>query len=109
MKYLDVAKWEFLEKVKSKAFIISLVLMPLIMVGFGVLPGLLVSKPDETSSVVGIYDETGGILQALSTRIEEKYKLPDGRPNYVIRNLHTEGVFGDVKVKAPPVTAQQER
>ena len=108
MKYLRVAKWEFLEKVKSKAFIISLVLMPVIMVGFGVLPGLLVSKPDETSTVVGIYDETGRILQALSTRIEEKYKLPDGRPNYVIRNLHTEGVFGDVKVKAPSMIAQGE-
>ncbi|OGU18547.1 MAG: hypothetical protein A2059_01110 [Ignavibacteria bacterium GWA2_55_25] len=108
MKYLKVAKWEFLEKVKSKAFIISLVLMPVIMVGFGVLPGLLVSKPDETSTVVGIYDETGRILQALSTRIEEKYKLPDGRPNYVIRNLHTEGVFGDVKVKAPSMIAQGE-
>jgi len=108
LKYLKVAKWEFLEKVKSKAFIISLVLMPVIMVGFGVLPGLLVSKPDETSTVVGIYDETGRILQALSTRIEEKYKLPDGRPNYVIRNLHTEGVFGDVKVKAPSMIAQGE-
>ncbi|MBI3112161.1 MAG: ABC transporter permease [Ignavibacteriales bacterium] len=108
MKYLQVAKWEFLEKVKSKAFIISLVLMPVIMVGFGVLPGLLVSKPDETSTVVGIYDETGRILQALSTRIEEKYKLPDGRPNYVIRNLHTEGGFGDVKVKAPSMIAQGE-
>lgn len=108
MKYLQVAKWEFLEKVKSKAFIISLVLMPVIMVGFGVLPGLLASKPDETSTVVGIYDETGRILQALSTRVEEKYKLPDGRPNYVIRNLHTEGGFGDVKVKAPSMIAQGE-
>ncbi|MEX0736918.1 MAG: hypothetical protein WD182_05705, partial [Bacteroidota bacterium] len=91
MKYLQVAKWEFLEKVKSKAFIISLVLMPLIMVVFGVLPGLLASKPDEKATVVGIFDETGTILQPLSVRAEEKYKLPDGRPNYVIRNLHTEG------------------
>lgn len=108
MKYLQVAKWEFLEKVKSKAFIISLVLMPVIMVGFGVLPGLLASKPDETSTVVGIYDETGKILQALSARVEEKYKLPDGRPNYVIRNLHTEGRFEDVKAKAPSMIAQGE-
>ncbi len=108
MKYLQVAKWEFLEKVKSKAFIISLVLMPVIMVGFGVLPGLLASKPDETSTVVGIYDETGKILQALSTRVEEKYKLPDGRPNYVIRNLHSEGGFGDVKAKAPSMIAEGE-
>jgi ABC-2 type transport system permease protein len=108
VKYLQVAKWEFLEKVKSKAFIISLVLMPLIMVVFGVLPGLLASKPDEKATVVGIFDETGTILQPLSVRAEEKYKLPDGRPNYVIRNLHTEGSFSDVKAKAPSMIANGE-
>lgn len=108
MKYLQVAKWEFLEKVKSKAFIISLVLMPVIMVVFGVLPGLLASKPDEKATVVGIYDETGMILQPLSLRVEEKYILPDGRPNYVIRNLHAEGSFSEVKAKAPAMIANGE-
>lgn len=87
MKYLQVAKWEFMEKVKSKAFIISLVLMPLIMVVFGVLPGLLASKPDDKAITIGVIDETGQILQPLSARLDEKYKLPDGRPNYIVRNL----------------------
>jgi ABC-2 type transport system permease protein len=87
MKYLQVAKWEFLEKVKSKAFIISLVVMPLIMVLFGVLPGLLASKPDDKTIVIGVIDETGKIIAPLAERLDEKYKLPDGRPNYLIRNL----------------------
>lgn len=87
MKYLDVAKWEFMEKVKSKAFIISLVLMPIIMVIFGFLPGLLVSKPDDKTIVVGVIDEAGGIVQPLAARLDEKYKLPDGRPNYLLRAL----------------------
>ncbi len=39
-----IVREEFMEKVKSKAFITSLVLMPLIMVVFGVLPGLLASS-----------------------------------------------------------------
>lgn len=108
MKYLHVAKWEFLEKVKSKAFLISLVLMPIIMVGFGVLPGLLASKPDDQAIAIGIYDETGHLLQPLTVRIEEKYKLPDGRPNYVIRNLHAEGSLNEVKAKAPGMIANGE-
>jgi ABC-2 type transport system permease protein len=87
MKYLQVAKWEFMEKVKSKAFIISLVLMPLIMVVFGVLPGLLASKPDDKAITIGVIDDTGQIIQPLSVRLNEKYKLPDGRPNYIVRNL----------------------
>ena len=32
-KAFIVAKWEFLEKIKSKAFLFSLILMPIIIVG----------------------------------------------------------------------------
>jgi ABC-2 type transport system permease protein len=90
MKYLDVARWEFMEKVKSKAFIISLVLMPIIMVAFAILPGLLVSKQDDKQITFGIIDQTGKFLQPLSAKLDEKYKLSGGRPNYILRNL-TEG------------------
>ena len=70
MKSLDVAKWEFMEKVKSKAFIISLVVMPLIMVVFGILPGLLASKPDDKAITVGMIDQTGTILEPLHARLD---------------------------------------
>jgi hypothetical protein len=83
-KAFQVAAWEFSEKIKSKAFIISLVLMPVIMVLFGVLPGLLVSRPDTSATVVGIIDGTNSIVDPLARRLDEKYKLPDGQPNYLI-------------------------
>ncbi|MEK6570789.1 MAG: hypothetical protein AABZ61_05425 [Bacteroidota bacterium] len=44
-KALTVARWEYLEKIKSKAFLISLFLMPIIMIGMGVLPTLLHLAP----------------------------------------------------------------
>lgn len=100
MKYLDVARWEFVEKVKSKAFIISLVLMPIIMVGMVLVQGLLVSKPDDKATAVGIIDETGQMFQPLSMKLDEKYKLPGGRPNYVLRNLKEEGTPDEQKAKA---------
>ncbi len=108
MKYLDVAKWEFLEKVKSKAFIISLVLLPVIMVIFGVLPGLLASKPDDKPIVVGVIDETGAILAPLAARFEEKYKLPDNRPNYILRNLKEDVEFDELKARANKLIASNE-
>ncbi len=89
-KALKVATWEFMEKVKSKAFIVSLVLMPIIIVAFSVIPGLLAMKEDDKPVTVGILDETGTLVQPLSERLDQKYKLAGGQPNYIIRNLGSE-------------------
>ena len=55
-KALTVARWEYLERIKSKAFIISLFLMPVIMVTTAVLPTLLASRPDTESKVIAVID-----------------------------------------------------
>jgi ABC-2 type transport system permease protein len=90
-KFFEVAAWEFSEKVKSKAFIISLVIMPVIMILFGVLPSLLISRPDSNTTIVGIIDETGSIVSPLAKKLDEKFRLPDGQPNYFVRNLNGRG------------------
>ncbi|MBU2635865.1 MAG: ABC transporter permease, partial [Bacteroidetes bacterium] len=86
-KALAVARWEYVEKIKSKAFLISLFIMPLIMIGVSVIPTLLLTRPDTEPRVIGIIDETGEMTQLLSAKFEEKYKLPDGRPNYIFRSI----------------------
>jgi ABC-2 type transport system permease protein len=92
-KAFQVAIWEFSEKIKSKAFIISLVIMPVLMIVMGVASGLLASRPDTSATVVGIIDETDSIIGPLAKRLDEKYKLPDGQPNYVIKNLSLQGAI----------------
>ncbi|MBI3194343.1 MAG: ABC transporter permease, partial [Ignavibacteriae bacterium] len=52
-----VARWEYIEKVKSKAFIISLIITPLLMVAMGVVPSLLALKEDFDSRIIGIIDK----------------------------------------------------
>ena len=81
-KTLIVARWEFIEKVKTKAFIISLVVMPIFILVMAVVPSLLVNKPGSTTINIGIIDNTGEIAPDLNAALLEKYKLPDGRPNY---------------------------
>ena len=108
MKFLDVAKWEFLEKVKSKWFLISLVMLPVIMVIFGVLPGLLASKADDKTIAVGVIDETGSILEPLAAKLEEKYRLPDKQPNYILRNLKEDVEFDQLKARANRLVASKE-
>ncbi|MBI5464888.1 MAG: ABC transporter permease, partial [Ignavibacteriales bacterium] len=100
MKYLQVAKWEFSEKVKSKAFIISLVLMPIIMVVFGVLPSMLLGKEDEKQITIGVIDETNQLLGPLANRLDEKYKLSTKQPNYVVKNLNDNRPFAALRSSA---------
>jgi ABC-2 type transport system permease protein len=86
-KAFAVARWEYLEKIKSKAFLISLFLMPIIMIVMGVLPSLLASKADSEPRVIGVIDETDQIYQHLADRVVELYKLPNGQPNYILRRI----------------------
>jgi ABC-2 type transport system permease protein len=85
-KSVVVAKWEYLEKVKSKSFIIGLFITPIMMVVMGVLPGFLASKEDESSKVIGVIDATGLLDSALSVRME-RYNLSNGLPNYLLQPI----------------------
>jgi len=107
-KKLAVAKWEFLEKIKTKAFLISLILTPIIMVAFGVLPSLLAMKPDEESLVVGVVDESGEVAVQLAQKIEEKYKLADGQPNYIVRELRDGTTTEELKTYGNKLIGSQE-
>ncbi len=83
-KMLVVAKWEYIEKVRSKAFLFGLFFTPLIMVAMGVLPGLLAGKEDDSTKVLGVIDESGEIAGPLVTRLEQESQT-DGRSKYIVK------------------------
>ena len=83
-KVFVVAMWEYLEKVKSKAFVISLILTPLIMVVMTVLPSLFARQEEDVTKVIGVIDRGGGVAPVLAERLSSKYRLPDGQPRYVV-------------------------
>jgi len=86
-KITSVAKWEYLEKVKSKAFLIGLFLTPMLMVVMGVLPSLFMAQEDTTTKVVGVIDPTGNLAGPLIREMESRYQLANGQPNYLVRPL----------------------
>jgi ABC-2 type transport system permease protein len=98
-KVLSVARWEYLEKVKSKAFLIGLFLTPILMVGMGVVPTLLITQADTRTKIIGVIDPSGEMVMPLANLIEARYRLADGRPNYIIRPLATGHAF-DVRSAA---------
>ena len=87
MKSLVVARWEYFEKLKSKAFLIGLFVTPLIMVAMGILPGLFASQEDTQTKVIGVIDERGEVIDSLAARMQRSYLLPNGQPNYVIKAI----------------------
>lgn len=85
-KIIAIARWEFLEKVKTKTFIISLIITPLLIISFSVLPSLLFRQETPRVEVIGIIDRSGIYFSKLEEELE-KYVLPDGQNNYVLINL----------------------
>jgi ABC-2 type transport system permease protein len=85
-KAFVVAKWEYLEKVKSKAFLIGLLVTPLLMIGMGVASSLFASSEDEETKVIGVIDLNGEFIASLSDRLRE-FKLSNGQPNYIVQSV----------------------
>jgi len=86
-KVLIVARWEYLEKVKSRMFLISLLVMPVLIIGMGVLPGLLAEQQDERARVIGLIDPNPGRTLAFASRLQSKYSTVEGGPLYVVRPI----------------------
>lgn len=85
-KILAVARWEYIEKVKTKAFIISLIITPLIIISFSILPSLLFRDEMPKTEIIGIIDTSAVYFDLLEEEFKE-YTLPDGNPNYILINM----------------------
>lgn len=99
-KILTIAKWEYIEKVKTKAFIISLVITPLIIIAFSVLPTLLSNKEELRTKAIGVVDSSGEYFNKLNKELAQ-YTIDKGQPNYVLVNMTTGGkTFDELKADA---------
>lgn len=86
-KIITISLWEYLEKVKTKAFIISLIITPLLIITVTLLPSLLLREDNPKVEVIGIIDTTGIYFNYLEEEFQ-KYKLPNGQNNYLLLNLN---------------------
>ena len=85
-KIISIARWEYIEKVKTKTFIISLIITPLLIISFSVLPSILFRQELSKVEVIGIIDKPGIYFNKLEEELQ-KYILPDGQNKYVLINL----------------------
>ncbi|UCH64520.1 MAG: ABC transporter permease [Ignavibacterium sp.] len=85
-KIFTIAKWEYLEKIKTKIFIISLIITPLIIMIFSILPTLLADKESIRTKLIGVVDYSDIYFNQLSFELE-KFKIDDTQPYYIFLNL----------------------
>jgi ABC-2 type transport system permease protein len=64
-KLIVIVKREYLNRLRTKSFIISTLLGPLIMVSFAVVPGLLFAMKTGDATRVAIVDETGRMYETV--------------------------------------------
>jgi len=85
-KTLIIAKWEYIEKIRTKAFIISMFVTPAILLLFTLAPTWFTRHEEESTKVYGIIDSSGIYFNQLRDDLE-KIRLKDDQPKYLIINL----------------------
>lgn len=91
-KTFRVARWEFIERVKTKSFIIGLLLTPVIMGLFAVGPALLQDTlADADARVIAVHDGTGVVIDSLEAALRRGPLLADGSPKFRIERVEAAG------------------
>jgi ABC-2 type transport system permease protein len=77
-----IIKREYLTAVKTKAFVITTVLLPLVGIGFFVMIVFLVNHQPTKTFRLAIIDDAGGLASPISRGLDAK--LPDGQPQFTV-------------------------
>lgn len=83
-KIYSVAYWEFSEKVKTKSFLVSLIITPLFMVAVGVLPTIFGMKESDETKRFAVLDQTNSLASKVEDVLNKKYKLENKKPMYEV-------------------------
>ena len=92
-----IVKWEFMNRVKTKLFLITTFALPFFMGGMMYLPTILMDlEPEEISEIGLVYDEE---IHELVTRFQSNlnsvYRLKNGNPQFVISRFYDEKIALD--------------
>jgi ABC-2 type transport system permease protein len=85
-KIFAVIKREYLQIVKTKGFIISTVLAPVIMIAFIAVPVLLSVKSTGEKKTIAVVDMTGQVFQEFDRTLAE-YKMKDESRRYTVQEF----------------------
>ena len=79
-----IAKREYLERVRTKAFILSTILIPLLM-GGGIVGAVIASGTFQSTSHIAIVSEDQQLATDLQSELEERQRQQDDRRCHLAR------------------------
>lgn len=99
-KIFEVARWEYVEKIRTKAFIISVIITPIIIILYSIIPAFFAEEQPEETKLIGILDNTNISFSDLIKEFSV-YKLNNHHPAYILVNLNESGKsFDENKIEA---------
>ena len=92
-----VIKWEFINRVKTKLFLITTFVLPIFIWGVMYLPSLLMDLEPENESKIGlVYNETiHPLIERFEDRIKTTFFLQDGKPQFYFKRFTNESIALD--------------
>ncbi len=96
---LSIAHWEYISRIRSKWFIISTLLFPLIMISSMFIPTLIEDIPDDEVKIISIIDETKYLGEKIKIELEDKINSKKGQPKYQVI-IFKEGNLSKLKERA---------
>src|ERR1043165_1611209 len=79
-KFFAVVKREYVQRVRTKFFVIATVLGPLLTVGFTVVPALMIGLKTGGPTRIAIIDQTGNMYERVASEINDGEERPKPQP-----------------------------
>lgn len=107
-KFWVIFKREYAQVVRKKSFIIGLLLTPLLMTGFMIVPAMLAGVQSSTSEHLAIIDQSGESFGIQFKEAIAQYILPDSEiPSYQVDTIHTISIQNEQLFNATDSTLRQ--
>ena len=92
-----IIKWEFVNRVKTKLFIITTFVLPLFFGGIIYLPTILMDLEPEDESKIGLVynDKTNYLIERFEERIKSNYFLQNGNAQFYFKRFNSEKIALD--------------
>lgn len=87
-KVFAIIRREFIERVRTRSFLIGTILVPAIFAALGVLPELLLKRETRTRRVVILDAAQGQIASRIDSALAGQTIGPDSIPRYAITRIH---------------------
>src|SRR5260221_12671519 len=78
-KFLAVVKREYVQRVRTKFFVVATILGPVLLAGFTVVPAMMFSIKSGGPARIAIVDQTGTMYERVAKEIATGREKQDGR------------------------------